>query len=137
MSGSYSEGSVQLRIIRGPIDSLSLYEITDYELELLEQGSPSSTYFNFAIFFFSIGASFLTTLITVDIDSIYKFSTFIILTTIGFFAALVLFQLWRRTRSRTRDLCSKIRARVPTAPIENENTVAPITHDEGPTESSS
>jgi hypothetical protein len=112
-----SEGSVQLRIIRGPIDSLSLYEITDYELELLEQGSPSSTHFNFAIFFVSIGLSFLTTLLTVEIKSIYIFSVFTVLTVVGILAALVLFQLWRRTRSKTRDLCKKIRARVPTAPI--------------------
>ena len=112
-----SEGSVQLRIIRGPIDSLSLYEITDYELEILEQGSPSSTYFNFAVFFISVGLSFLTTLLTVEIKSVYLFSVFTVLTVIGIFAALVLFQLWRRTKSKTRDLCIKIRARVPTAPV--------------------
>ncbi len=128
-----SEGSVQLRIVRGPVDSLSLYEITDYELELLEQGSPSSTYFNFAIFFISIGLSFLTTLLTVEIQSVYLFSVFTVLTVIGIFAALVLFQLWRRTKSRTRDLCKKIRARVPTAPI-SEPVDSPE-RQEGATES--
>lgn len=115
-----SEGSVQLRILRGPIDSLSLYEITDYELELLEEGSPSSTFLNFAIFFFSIGASFCTTLFTVPIASLFMFAVFVIVTVIGAFASIVLFVLWRRTRSRTRDLCKKIRARVPTAPIIGE-----------------
>ncbi len=111
------EGSIKLRIVRGPVDSLSLYEITDYELELLEQGSPSSTYANFATFFISIGFSFLTTLLTVEIKSVYVFAVFTVLTVVGIFAALVLFQLWRSTRSRTRDLCVKIRARVPTAPV--------------------
>lgn len=114
---SPSEGSVQIRIIRGTVDSLSLYEITDYELDLLEQGSPSSTHFNFAIFFISIGLSFLTTLLTVEIESIRLFSVFTVLAVIGIAAGLVLFELWRRTRSKTRDLCDRIRARVPTAPI--------------------
>jgi hypothetical protein len=133
MTDIQSEGSVQLRIIRGPVGSLSLYEITDYELELLEQGSPSSTYFNFAIFFFSIGASFFTTLVTVKIQSVYVFSIFVVLAVLGTFAALVLFQLWRRTKSRTRNLCEKIRARVPTAPIAGPvDSPQPVG---GPTES--
>lgn len=129
-----AEASVQLRIVRGPVDSLSLYEITDYELELLEQGSPSSTYFNFAIFFVSIGISFLTTLLTVDIVSIYIFSIFTILTVFGICAALVLFQLWRSTKSRTKDLCKKIRARVPTAPVSEPNNTSDL--EDGETESS-
>ncbi len=133
MVANQSEGSVQLRIVRGPLDSLSLYEITDYELELLEEGSPSSTFLNFAIFFFSIGASFCTTLFTVPIASIYVFTVFVILTVVGVFASIVLFVLWRRTRSRTKDLCKKIRARVPTAPIgEPKDTQPP---PPGPTES--
>ncbi|MGV3627908.1 MAG: hypothetical protein ACO1PN_09520 [Betaproteobacteria bacterium] len=130
-----TEGSVQLRIVRGPVDSLSLYEITDYELELLEEGSPSSTFLNFAIFFVSIGASFLTTLLTVDISSIYIFSVFVILTITGFAASLVLFQLWRKTRSKTKDLCKKIRARVPIAPISEPIDTPPP--PDGPAQSSS
>lgn len=117
MENQQSEGSVQLRIVRGTLGSLSLYEITDYELELLEQGSPSSTYLNFAIMFSSIGLSFLATLLTVDIPVGYAFTIFVVLTVVGLGAAAVLFVLWRRTRSRTVDLCKKIRARVPTAPI--------------------
>jgi hypothetical protein len=117
MENQQSEGSVQLRIVRGSLGSLSLYEITDYELELLEAGSPSSTYLNFAIMFVSVGLSFLATLLTVKIPVGYAFTIFVVLTVVGFAASAVLFELWRRTRSRTVDLCKKIRARVPTAPI--------------------
>lgn len=122
-----------------PVDSLSLYEITDYELELLEQGSPSSTYFNFAIGFFSIAASFFATLITVEIPSLYVFLTFLVLTVVGAGTSAVLFVLWAKTRSRTKNLCKKIRARelftesegngethcVPTVPIGDPKDVAP------------
>lgn len=134
MSAHQSEGSVELKIIRGSLNSLSLFEITDYELEIFEQGSPSSTYFNFAIFFFSVGASFLATLLTVKIDSIYVFSIFVIISVIGICASLVLFQLWRKTKSTTKELCKKIRARAPT-PIVTD-TASPPRPDNGPTESS-
>jgi hypothetical protein len=133
MIESQSEGSVRLRIVRGQVDSLSLFEITDYELEILEEGSPSSTFLNFAIFFVSIGVSFLTTLLTVDIDSIYLFSVFAILTVIGLGAALVLFQLWRKLRSRTKDLCKKIRARAPIATIPEP--IVPRNPPDDPTQS--
>jgi hypothetical protein len=119
MAKNQSEGSVQLRIIRGPLDSLSLYEITDYELEVLEQGSPSSTYLNFAIFFFSVGASFFTTLVAIKITSVFLFTIFVVITVVGFTASIVLFVLWRRTRSRVKDLVKKIKARVPTVPIKD------------------
>ncbi|KAB2900562.1 MAG: hypothetical protein F9K31_04590 [Dokdonella sp.] len=118
MSSTQTESSNGPRILRGAFDSLSLYEITDYELESLEEGSPSSTFLNFAIAFVSIGLSFLTTLLTVKIESIYVFLIFVVLTIIGLAAALVLFVLWRKTRSRVKDLVKKIKARAPASSTE-------------------
>ena len=117
MSSNQNDGAVSLRIIRGPLDSLSLYEITDYELSVLEEGSPSSTFLNFAIFFFSIGASFLTTLMTVEISPGSVFTVFVVLAVIGIAASAVLFVLWHRTRSKVKELIMRIKARVPTVPI--------------------
>lgn len=113
MSQAQTESSTGPRILRGAFDSLSLYEITDYELEILEQGSPSSTFLNFAIAFSSIGLSFLATLLTVKIESIFVFVIFVILAVIGLAAALVLLVLWRKTRSSVKALVKKIKARVP------------------------
>ena len=119
MVDNQSEGSVQLRILRGPVDSLSLYEITDYELEVLAEGSPSSTFLNFAIFFVSMGVSFLTTLVTTAITSLFLFTIFVVLSSVGLAASLVLFVLWRRTRSHVEAVINKIRSRVPTVPIKD------------------
>lgn len=113
MSQTQTESSTGPRILRGAFDSLSLYEITDYELEILEQGLPSSTFLNFAIAFVSTELSFLATLLTVKIDSIFVFSVFVILAVIGLAASFVLFILWRRTRSSVKVLVKKIKARVP------------------------
>lgn len=135
MSTNNTEGSVQPKIVRGQVDSLSIFEITDYELELLEQGSPNSIFLNFAVFFISIATSFFITLLTVDISSVKLFSVFVILTVIGFFAGLLLLVLWYRTRSKIRNLIKRIKARVPL----NVASDVPIqsTPISGPTESSS
>lgn len=133
MTDEKTEDSVSLRIVRGPVDSLSLYEITDHELELLEDGSPSSTYLNFGICFITVGLSFITTLVTVKVESVYIFTVFVVLAVVGISVSAVLFVLWRRTRSRTKDLCKRIRARVPTAPISDP--VEGRTSPDGPTES--
>lgn len=117
MANNHNEGSVSLRIIRGPLDSLSLYEITDYELGVLEEGTPSSTFLNFAIFFFSVGVSFFITLATVDLPINATYVVFAILTVVGLGASAVLFVLWFRTRSKVKDLIKKIKARVPTVPV--------------------
>lgn len=136
MVGEHSEGHVSLRILRGAVDSLSLYEITDYELDLLEQGSPSSTLLNFGIAFGSVGFSFLIALLTVKPASIYVFSLFAIFAIVGLLASAVLLELWRRTRSTVTDVCVKIRARVPTAPVTEEPKEPAVPSADGATESS-
>ncbi len=124
-----------LPVVRGPISSLSIFEITDYELNIFEQGSPSSTYLNFAIFFFSVSASFLATLISVKIKSIYIFSIFVIIVSIGACASVVLFVLWKKSGSITKELCKKIRARAPAQKASITDKVSPPPPDDGTTES--
>jgi hypothetical protein len=58
-----------------------------------------------------------------------------VLTVVGIAASLVLFVLWRRTRSRVKDLVKKIKARVPTVPIKDAAEAK--VESSGPTESSS
>lgn len=117
MPNNDNRGAVSPRIIRRRFDSLSLYEISDYELSMLEEGTLNSIFLNFAIFFFSIGASFLTTLVTVDIPAILTFVIFVLLTIIGFAASLVLFVLWYRGRSKIKDLIQTIKSREPETEI--------------------
>lgn len=104
-------GTNEPKIRRGKVDSLTLYEITDDELNILERGSPSSTYLNFSIFFISVGLSFLTSLLTADVtDRI--FSVFCIVTGIGFSIGFVLFTIWWRTAGDLDGVCKKIRERI-------------------------
>jgi len=111
----------EIRIIRGKVDSLSLYEITDNELETLEKGSPSSTYLNFAIFLLSVGFSFLVSLLTAKIESMKTYIAFMIFTVIGILAGVILLVLWYRERRSISRVIKKIKGRIPNTEIMKED----------------
>lgn len=117
MSQTENTSKNEIRIVRGKFDSLSIYEVTDNELELLEKGSPSSTYLNFAIFLLSVGFSFLISLLTVDIGSIKIYTTYTIFTLFGIIAGIILLVLWYREYSATSEVIKKIKERIPSAEI--------------------
>lgn len=99
-------------IKKGTVDSLTIYEITEGELETIQRGSPSSTYLNFSIFLISIATSFLVTLLTVDKISDRLFDIFCIITVIGFIVGLILFVIWFRTKNDIDTVLKKIKERV-------------------------
>ena len=130
-----SESPTSIKLIRGPLNSLSVYDITDYELDILEEGSPNSLFLNFAVFFASIATSFFITLVTVDISSIPVFTVFVVLTVVGSAAAFVLFALWRETRSRVSELIQRIRDEAITAKKNENVTDAVLAASDSETES--
>ena len=109
------------RIVRGRIDSLSLYEITDHELNVLEKGSPSSLYLNFGIFLMTVGLSFLAATLTTNIESMRVFNVFVIVSALGMIGGIFLVVLWYRLRGDLTDVASKIRGRIAT-----QNTASSI-----------
>jgi len=111
MAAEATENAVGPRIVRGRVDSLSLYEITDYELQQLEDGSIGGTYLNFAIFFVSMGLSFLATLLTAAQLSDRAFTVFVVLVVIGFAAGAVLVVLWLKTRRSMSRVLKRIKDR--------------------------
>lgn len=118
-------GNKELRIVRGRVDSLSLYEITDNELDILEKGSPSSLYLNFAIFLLSVGISILSTLFTVEIHSIRVFVVFVILSVVGILGGLFFMLLWYRLKGEVSDVVKKIKKRI----AEQESATVPDMSD--------
>jgi hypothetical protein len=58
MNSSGQEGAIELTIIKRPIDSLSVFEITDYELEQLEKGYKSSKLLSLCAVMFIISAGY-------------------------------------------------------------------------------
>ncbi len=110
-----SEGTSEksVKIVRGRVDSLSLYEITDHELGVLEKGSPSSLYLNFSVFFLSVATSLLIALLTAPFHPGKLFTVFVVVTVVGFAIGLFLLVLWHRTRQQVGQVVSKIKKRIP------------------------
>jgi len=101
------------KIKRGRYDSLVLYEVSEAELQIIERGSPNSTYLNFAIFLLSIGLSFLATLLTFDFtNQSKKYIVFVVITVVGLALGLFLLILWFRTKNQFDEVILKIKGRI-------------------------
>jgi len=95
------------------IGTLTVYHVTEQELDQLEKGGPESTYFGFSIFLFSTGVSFLISLLTAKFDSERKFNIFLILALFGIIGGLLLIIVWLVSRRSNKRVARTIRARKP------------------------
>jgi len=100
------------RIKKGKVDSLTIYEVTEAELEAIESGSPNSNFLNFGIALISVAISFATTLLTVEIKDIKLFTVFTLMTIVGFVVGGILIFMWYRTKSNIELIFKKIRDRI-------------------------
>lgn len=105
------ETGENIPVKRGRVSSITLYDVTDYELDQLEKGSPESLYLNFSISLLTTGSSFLLALLTTTITSNRTFDIFVIITIISFISGTVLFILWFRGRKSVKRLVEKIKNR--------------------------
>lgn len=113
------EGSTALRVRRGRVESVDLYEIKDNELELFEKGSPSDLQLNFAIFLVSLAFSAICSLATATFPDLTVKTIFIVVSICGVLLGAYLLISWWRTRTSLKEVCVKIRERIPpeSAPI--------------------
>jgi hypothetical protein len=101
------------RIVRASLEQLTIYEISDNELDSIERGGPESLMLNFAILFISTAISFTVTLTTTSIQSMYVYTTFVVVTVISYVAGIVLGGLWLRSYRSKNNLITTIRERRP------------------------
>lgn len=100
-------------IRRARFDKLTIYEISEDELNTLEKGSPNSVYLNISIALLAAALTCLLATPTVNIESKMLLFAFISFTVIGFIVGGVLLVLWVRGRSSVSDCVKKIRRRLP------------------------
>ena len=103
----------QLRVRRGRVDSVDLYEIKDTELSQFEHGSPGDLYLNFAIFLLSLAFSAFSALCTATFTNPTTKTTFIVVVVVGVLVGVFLLLLWNRHRGSLRGLCKTVRGRIP------------------------
>lgn len=103
----------EIEIERHSFAGLILYEVTSDELEQLERETLSiSEDLTFATVGFTLGISFLITLLTVDALSNKTFTVFVILCVGGFFAAIYCGVRWFSGRRSFRRVITRIKSRV-------------------------
>lgn len=101
-----------LRVRRGRVDSVDLYEVKENELELLENGEPTSLQLNFAIFLLSIAFSGILTLCTATFAQPILQNTFLFVSIIGIIGGLYLLLMWWKGRKSIKTVIQTIKNRI-------------------------
>jgi len=114
MSKKKKQNENLLKIKRARLGSLNIFEVTEAELEIIEKGSPTSIYLNFAIFLLTIASQSLITLLTVKGQSTTVVSIFAISCGVGFLLGSLLLILWYQHRGDFTKSIRKIRDRLKT-----------------------
>lgn len=115
------DGDITVRVRRGRVESVDLYEIKDNELDHFENGAPGDLQLNFAIFLFSIAFSSICSLSTATFNNKIIENIFVFVSIIGLIGGGYLILSWRKSKRTTKDLCSQIRNRIPPDPAVNSN----------------
>ena len=102
----------QLKIRRGRVESVDLYEIKDSELDILENGSPSNLQLNFAIFLLSLAFSAICSLATATFNNDSVKTTYIVISVVGVLLGVYLMICWWRNHTSLATLCKRIRERI-------------------------
>jgi len=107
------DDSKPLRVRRGRVESVDLYEIKDTELDALEKGTPAELQLNFAVFLISTAFAAISSLVTATFPSKTVETIFIVISVVGTLVGAYLLIAWWRTRSEVKELCRRIRQRIP------------------------
>ena len=107
-----SESESGLRIQRGRVDSIIIYEITESELSTLEAGTPTGLLFDLFLCLLTLGISFIVTITTTQITSDRLFSVYTILAIAATIASVICLCLWLRYRKSTKTVIKGIKNRV-------------------------
>lgn len=114
----YTQTEKTLKVRRGRVDSVDLYEVKENELELLENGEPTSLQLNFSIFLLSIAFSGILTLCTATFNSTIVQNTFLFVTIIGVLLGLYLLLMWWRGRKSIKKIIKTIKDRIQVAYVD-------------------
>ena len=117
-----NEQSTGVKINRGKLGSISLYEVTEDELSLLERGSPASTYLNFAIGLLSIGISFFISIFSTKVDDIKIYVVFWVIALVTTIAGVILFVVWRQANKSAENVIQRIKNRMSPTPASSTDS---------------
>ena len=100
-------------IRRARLDNLTIYEVSDGELEIIARGSPDSIYLTISVALLTLSVSLLGSLLLTEIKSNAVLFSFIALVVVGFVVGGILLILWKRSSSSVAVCVAAIRRRLP------------------------
>lgn len=113
---------------RGKFDSLTIYDVTAQELQIIENGSSNSLYLNFAIFLLSVSISFFASIFTVDWfpeqdkdGHLITFIIFLIIAILTLLVGIICLVVWIKSHDSFKDTIKVIKLRLKEETIENPN----------------
>lgn len=107
------ESGEKIDVKRRKISAVTIYDVTESELTILEKGTEASVWLNFFIGSISIAVSFLVSLLTVSWgDSVTLTQiVFICITIIMFLTSIICFVFWKRGKGEHTMTVRTIRER--------------------------
>lgn len=120
----------EISISRARLDSITVYDVMEEELEIIEAGSPSSLYLNFAIALLSICASLIPTLMLTKIEDTRVFLSFFAVCIVTGIIGVILLIMWYRSNKNVKTIFSKIRSRKAVSALRIEAEVSGTKSDE-------
>ena len=113
ISQAENSGEESVEIRRGRFGSLSLYEVTEHELDILKQGTPLSLLLTVGISLCTIGISFFIALLTAPIKTNSTiFVVFISIIVCSFTSSFVFICWWYSNRQSVSSVIEKIKSRM-------------------------
>jgi hypothetical protein len=122
-----------IRVRRGRMDSIVVYDVTDQELKELERGGDGGIYLNVALSLASVAISFVIALTTTTITSDRQFSIFFLVAIVSAIGALILALLWWNCRKSMRALILSIKGRMPLDQVADKDAANEDSVDKVPT----
>lgn len=105
----------KIEVERGRFNSLKLYEVAEHELILIEKGSDSSLWLNFAIASVSVFFSILAALLTLNYEGHQVvFTIFVVICAVSAFSSLLCGSFWIKTKKTQKEIFKTIRNRIKT-----------------------
>ena len=117
---SYIDTDKPLRVRRGKVDSVDLYEVKEYELEILSNGDTNSIFLNFAIFLLSLSFSSILSISTASFNPPIFQTLFLIIAVVGTLGGILLLFLWWKGRKSIKAIVKIIKDRIPQDKLIND-----------------
>ena len=105
---------------RARLQRLTIYEVEESELLILERGGFGSIYINVSIALLSLAIGLTATLSAADFPSDRTWLLFLVVTVVGYVVGATLLLIWWRSRKSISDCVREIRRRLPTEGLDED-----------------